>query len=49
MEFTKETIEGLIIMFYKLEEFDACWEVLQFYKKEYGNETTHKMTCNDSL
>ena len=38
MEITKDMIEKLIITFYKLEEFDACWEVLQFYKKHYSRD-----------
>lgn len=28
MKITKDMIEKLIIAFYKLEEFDACWEVV---------------------
>ena len=35
MEINKETIEAILILLYKLDEFTACEAMLQIYKKYF--------------
>lgn len=41
MEINKETIEMLLIMLYKLGEYDACEEMLEVYKRHFTESLTY--------
>lgn len=38
MEVNKETIEAILIMLYKLEEYEACEKLLEVYKKYFTED-----------
>lgn len=35
MEITKDTVEMILIMLYKLDEFEACEKLLEVYKRHF--------------
>ena len=43
MEITKQTFDSMLILLYKLGDYDACRELLKVYKRIYyeENESLH--------